>query len=567
MAIRNQSWYNLNSTRDYPLSDTASAISDKGDRLPQDIVTDLRIRWSDLLGDYAFAGAVAVTKGAVTVTVLTSTDLSNAANAYTPVASISVPLAELVVGRQYPLDPMYPAVFGYIVFGSGTAVPWSGTFSSPEQSLWASRSARAYEELPVRSLGRLYDETALTGVIKLEADAPLDIVKGERSIGGIDRDVIVIRLVDDAKAPDEGSTIIEKSAFEEFVGKCGTRPESLNCGSPEPIQSINAVGPDCDGVVCINFKGCALVGRNTDDCGIIVDCGIGLSETCEPPYLPDMAGTLPSEKFPVIPPVPPDPEPVPTPEESISEGYETTITLPHCDPFIDEIADYFSIQSGNWTFVEDNSPDELCFGEAIPGHWKTTDSCSNSDSESCSIYLPPVYTDRGYSYSTESGVSGGTQNVSIFTPDAQTLYRKYQTDIKMIPGSEGMKHNGGICVNYKSSSESIKTFYLLELDYDDAEFRLVFFNGLTYVPLAAQSLPELALNDWYNLEFELFPTASMTGVYLRGYLTGITDPSLSVTMLYTVSWANYRDDSELAGLHTYRAHSRFSYWRVSEQPS
>ena len=61
MAIRNQSWYNLNSTRDYPLADAVTATSDGNQRLPQDIVVDLRVRWPAWLGKYAFLGSVAVT--------------------------------------------------------------------------------------------------------------------------------------------------------------------------------------------------------------------------------------------------------------------------------------------------------------------------------------------------------------------------------------------------------------------------------------------------------------------------------------------------------------------------
>jgi hypothetical protein len=534
MAIRNQAWYNLNSTRDYPLADTASAISDAEDRLPQTIITDLRIRWPDLLGAYTFFGSVSATKGAVTATILASPDLSNAGSSYTPVASISVPLASLVIGKQYPLEAMYPAVFGYIAFGEGALVPWRGAFSSPEQSLLTSRAARAHAALPVSSLGRLHDAVALTGVVNINATKPLEIVKGERDIGGIIRDTIILRLRDESNTGIESDNTPQRvSAFEEYVGECGKRPESNNCGNPIPFETINAVPPDCDGIVCINFKGCATVGKNTDDCGIVVDCDIGLSETCDPPQIPTLEGVLPSEKTPSIPPVPPDPEPdPPDAEDSVSDTVVTSITLPYCDAFEDEIADNFSVISGSWVFVPGNSPDELCEG--------------------------------AYSYSTESGVSGGTQNISLFTADAQTLYRKYQTDMKIMGGDTGMKRNGGIIVDYKATGDGTSTFFLLELSHDDAEFRLVYYNGLAYVPLATQVLPELALEYWYNLELRVHPSASLTGITFHCILTGITDTSVSVTMDYTSSWSNYREDSELAGFHTDRAYARFSYWRVSE---
>ena len=116
MAIRNQSWYNLNSSRDYPVDETASSLSDKSERVPSDIITDIRVRWPDALGDYAFLGSVAVTPGAVTATVLAAVDLANTPDSYTPIAVITVPLSELTVGKQYALEAMYPGAFGYIVF-------------------------------------------------------------------------------------------------------------------------------------------------------------------------------------------------------------------------------------------------------------------------------------------------------------------------------------------------------------------------------------------------------------------------------------------------------------------
>ena len=542
MAIRNQSWYNLNSSRDYPLDETATNISDKGDRLSSSIIVDIRIRWPDLVGTYAFLGSVAVTPGAVTATVLASLDLANSSSAYTPIAVISVPVDKLEAGKQYALEAMYPGTFGYIVFGSGISEASSAGFSSPAQSLLTPKSARPYASLPVSSLGRMYDETPLTGIVRLEATSPLEIVSAEREIGGIDRDVIVIRLA-------EGDIDAADTSFETFAGDCGKRPESKNCGDPLPIETINAVSPDCDGIICLEFKGCAVIGKNTDDCAVVVDCGIGLSETCSPPQLPDMAGILPSEKSEVMPAVPPDPEPPIVPTDSISAGVVTSIVLPHCDAFDNAVADYFSVMSGTWAFVNDDSDDDLCC---------ESNSCSGQDS-------------GGSSYTTESsgGVSAGTRNISVFTPDAQTFYRKYQTDIKMLSGVAGTKHNGGILVNHKTTASGGNTFYLFELDYDDAEVRIVYFNSYNYVTLAYYDLPGVQLNSWYNLELEVVPAESLTAVYLRGKMTGPLGESSSTTisMSHTVTSDSYLEDSELSGLHANRAFTRFAYWRVSEQTS
>lgn len=554
MAIRNQSWYNLNSSRDYPVDETASSLSDKSERVPSDIITDIRVRWPDALGDYAFLGSVAVTPGAVTATVLAAVDLANTPDSYTPIAVITVPLSELTVGKQYALEAMYPGAFGYIVFGSGgTAAPWSGSFSSPNQSLLTPKSARPYATLPVTSMSRLYDDAPLTGIVRLAADSPLEIVSGTREIGGIDRDAIIIRLEADTAESLAGTT-----PFEDFAGRCGKRPDSSNCGDPVPIETINSVGPNCSGVICLEFKGCAVVGKNTDDCAIVVDCGLGLSDTCAAPYLPDSDGVLPSERTEIMPPAPPDPPPPYVPTDSFS-GPVTSITLPYCEPFDSGYAANFSVVSGTWDFAEFNSPEDLC-------------AVSASLSLSCSIGDSGWFM-CGYSYTTEQGVSGGTAGISLFTPDAQTTYRKYQTDLQMLAGPTGAKRNGGILVNYKITSADLPlgspgavTFYLLEVDYDDAEFRLVYFNGYAYTTLTTVDFPSVAIGDWYNLEFEVLPSATLTTVALSGKLTGPIGQTSQVTysLSHEVSSNSYLLDSALSGLHTNRAYTRFSYWRVSE---
>ena len=140
MAIRNQEWYNLNETRDYPLSDNASALSNAGVRIPQGIISDIKIRWPSWAGKYAFLGSVSVTSGAVSVTVLSSQDLSNTGESYVPILALSVPLADLESYRQYAFEAQYPGAFGYLVFGEGLLNNYTGLFSSPEQSLLTSRS-------------------------------------------------------------------------------------------------------------------------------------------------------------------------------------------------------------------------------------------------------------------------------------------------------------------------------------------------------------------------------------------------------------------------------------------
>src|SRR4051812_37979982 len=104
MPVRNLSWYNSNEARDYPLDDTASALSDDGTRLPQNIITDIRLKYPQYLGAYPFISAVSVTELAVSVVIQGSTTRDNIDNSFVPLAVVTVDKADLIEGRQIALE-------------------------------------------------------------------------------------------------------------------------------------------------------------------------------------------------------------------------------------------------------------------------------------------------------------------------------------------------------------------------------------------------------------------------------------------------------------------------------
>jgi len=56
MPIRNANWYNLHSTRRYPLDDNATGTDDAGIRLADDILVDCHLRFPKIAGQYAYIG-------------------------------------------------------------------------------------------------------------------------------------------------------------------------------------------------------------------------------------------------------------------------------------------------------------------------------------------------------------------------------------------------------------------------------------------------------------------------------------------------------------------------------
>lgn len=547
MAIRNQQWYNLNETRDYPLSDSASALSNDNLRIPQGIISDIKIRWPDWAGKYAFLGSVAVTSGAVSVTVLVSQDLVNTGESYVPILALSVPLADLESYRQYAFESQYPGAFGYVVFGEGLLNNYTGVFSSPSQSLLTSRAARPHSGLPVTGLSKLYDQTPLTGLVNLSAQDPLTITKGTRLISGAQREAIIFSLVEQTDDIDNDNFT---SVFETFAGNCGKRPESENCGDPQPITRINEVSPCCDGSITLDFRGCSVVGKNLDDGSIVLECTLGVNDTCEPPFIPTLEGVLPSEKEPVIEPVPPQPEPTPTPTESLSEVPVISISLPYCEDFDDQEATYFSTVLGEFSFSNEDSIDSPCVD--------ASQSASESDSEV-----------EKYSYSTDNGGGRYARSLAVWTPDAQTYFREYETAIKITENGGATGKNGGIAFNYRVNGSGASQFWIAELSLtstNPGRFRLVYFNGLTFVELVWQDIYGLALGDWYKIRVKIIP--QVTTVDVTCYLDGITDSGISVTLgPYSISSNDYVPDSALAGLHANQSATMFSYWNVNEELS
>lgn len=584
MAIRNQNWYNLNESRDYPLDDKATAISDGDDRIPQDIITDIRVRWPDWAGQYAFLGSLAVTPGLVTVTVLASSNLSNDDSSYIPIAASSVALSTLEQGRQYALESMYPGSFGYVVYGSGISNAYSGRFKSPLQSLLSPRSCRPHAGLPIKGLGKLYDQIALTGMVNLAAESPFQITKEVRTISGDTKEVVVFSVTEEVGTG--ANTSLSESILQSLAGECGKRPESGTCGCPEPIEYVNAVGPDCDGVLTFEFKGCAVIGRNITltsdgktDNSMVIDCSTSISDTCEPPFLPTIEGLLPSEKAAQTPdtPTPPEP-PVPDPE-SVNTPFVSPIILPYCETFEDQTANYFEdvgavVEGGTsaWRFDDDISPQDICRDASI------------SESE----------VDASYSYSTVTVTGATSHNMSVWAPgevdgdpeDDQTIYRTYTTDLKVVStdlpehiNPTSVLKNGGILVNYRVLEETTggRTFWLAELDADnDGSFNIKYFNGVTWETLQSYTNYTLYTDVWYRIKLEvkqeemtsenrnIILTANLTGPLESWDEAGPPVPDVSLTLTHSIPVSTYLEDSGKAGLHTYKSTAQFSAWKVED---
>ena len=260
--LLNSAWYSQNATRAYPLDDTATQIDDAGNRLPSDILVDCQLRFPGRLGERAYIVGVHVTPRVVSVVF--------AREAGEPLAAIT--LVQPVAREQhYPVVPLTAGVGGFVVFGPGVetvSLPgtgtgeihrtYSGRFSTPAQSVLAARCAQSYTWGMIRSIDRDYRQgrlpsgaeivigrsPGLGGDIRLQAGPDIELQYMPVRIRGYgEQQAVVIQLKNQPG----------RDVFEEYLGCCDARPESRSC-TRTVMETINDIGPDCQGNINIQFE-------------------------------------------------------------------------------------------------------------------------------------------------------------------------------------------------------------------------------------------------------------------------------------------------------------------------
>lgn len=530
----NQHWTNRNEERAFPLDDAALAINERSERLPSNLIVDLNLRWPNYLGNYAFLAGISVTAASISVAIQSAISLESTDFAPLCVLSVRKPVRD---GYVYALKPQVPGVAGWITFGSGVAdLIYSGRFT-PQAGFFTPRAARAYRNLPVQDIGLLHAESALTGLVLFKTETPLKMAVESRDVHGAQRDCIVLRLDDGSDkfpVPEEivrASNAKPKNIFSVYAGPCAGRPESESCGEPAPIQFLNTVSPDCEGKITLRFKGCAQVTEIQAPAGIALDCGIGLVDACLPPLLPSSDGVLPSEYDPAnIPPFEPG-----VPDISgDSASAPGAVSLPYVNCFAAGGGDS-TVQVGRWEGVFADS-DYDCAADA-----------SLSVSQSGSL----------------ASATAATRNVITFGLNTPTIFRRIQTDVRLLAGPDGAKRNGGVVLNYRAHPTNLDQYvYLIaEVDYDTQTLKISRFNGTLFQTLLSANLIGLQLDHWYRL-YATVKAASADQVTI--YASVAETSGLELAHL-VVTTSLYGEPDGQFGLCTNRALSYFSYVAVSAE--
>ena len=439
MAVRNQDWYNLNESRPWPLDDMSSLADRNGLTLPHNLIADLFLRFPSIYGDRACLGAVTLSERLVTLTI------SAVGSSFVPLAVFSVtrPVEPYV---HYELDPQQIGVGGWIVFGKGVNdyLSLQLRFENPTAALFLAQTARRYYRLPVSGFGKLYSDPVLTGLVRLSGGNDMETVSEEREIAGVLVDAAVLRLKNKRTAETD------RNVLELYAGDCGHRPESRNCGNPQPIEFINSVTPDCCGNIYVEFRGlCEIEELSASEPGVVVDMDVGLSSVCVTPRrLPDADGKLPNEYPDSCPDHDEDPDdPDSSPSTAAptvpvylpkSKTFAPVAGFPLLETFETQRADDFQIISGEWTMVKDGA------------NWVW-----ESDPQRPALALWTGHLPTGWS-TVWKRVS------AVF---------EFQSD-SSLPGS---KHNAALVLNYRPTVEDPleDEFWLAEVDYETRTLQIV----------------------------------------------------------------------------------------------
>lgn len=530
MDGRNNDWLNAHCGHRYPLDDNATGIGDDGTKLRDNIISDLYLQWPAEYGEFAYVSGITITPTLVTV-VITACDSVTAATRFIPLAAISL-LKPVKESAYCPVLSLSDGVAGFIAFGD-VAENFAIRMSTPQQGLLSPRVSGSYVPLPVSSIRKKGRKDGLTGVVKLAASTDIEIVEETMTIDGQTVPTIVIQLQ---------AATVARNTLAAYVGPCGNRPESNNCDTPG-IQTINGVGPDCDGNLEISFEG-MLAGPyqncGTAQAGVTLDQDIGLADICpnrstqhfigddycHPTELSSMSlstgggdngdgdGNLVSESL----------------------GSINCTELPFIDDFDESLSSSWVLIQGSYQLVPADSPEE--------------------------------FLEAGNSFGIQQALrlsNTAVRNIMLWrdcgTGDAGN--KRVTTQLQLLTG--GPQQNAGVVMNYRlvnPLSDPKIRYFLAQLNQTTNRIELLSFNGATATVenSVTPALP-LVLNNWYEVITEV--TDNVSGKRIQVDVRDITNPDWPVVSFQIVT-NRWGSSTGHYGVHALQAFANFSCWRIED---
>ena len=498
MSILNNNWFNLNSTRRYPVDDFAIGESDEGFDLPNDIVTDIRLRFPRSLCRYASISSINCSKRIVTVTIVgheehpSIDNISGGAENFQPLAVVSLP-KPISPNVPYQLKALSTGVFGWIVFGEGVEKEFSGRFSNANQALLSPKLAYSYGSYPVTSISTSDNNTKLTKDVVLRGIGDLKVTTENRTIKGIGNvKALVFRL--------ENSSV-SSNLYEKYLGKCQGRPESESCNKIS-VEYINDMQPDCSGNIDINFTQNGIMQKELYDTqlvGLAMEMPLGMTEACtRDDYLPDQYGNLPNTYADACADI------------AAAEGDQDAIA--GTDNQIDANPNLSSeiVVTTSLPYV-----DTLAYapGGAVPAHIEIVKGSFDYEDSEYDRGFPQNYTTNGLAVK-----SPGSRFLAIwndlagydhtYTSDSPTTTSGARASITLTFKQLATQGSGGVVLDFStiyvsSCDKYVKAYLLGTLDFAAKRIKILYWNGFSFSTIGVSDvISSLSPGVWYSLDFQ-----------------------------------------------------------------
>lgn len=534
-AILNNNWYNINSTRKYPLDDGATGLDDSGQVLPATIIADLNIRLPYSAGIGGMLSSITVSDTLVSLTFMTVDHPINNSTYDPPITSgvVFSPLCAFTVrkpvttGIPYLLSPFIDGVAGWIVFGEGINKKFSGKFSTPAQSAIMPRACRYYRDFPVESIGKKGSTVELKGIVSLIEGKDVSITKETVTINEEEKTAIVFRLKE-----QNGKNVLET-----YNGPCNARPESNTCNLT-PMEFINSVGPDCSGNITIDFIEPFQIAYYTETVestevakgGISVDYPIGQIDACNTQSnLAGPDGTLPNTYHDM------------GPSSSSGQG-DPDDNVGTTDPIL---ALPIAISSAAFNYMD--LPVDLTFEPGADGLWQVV---------------------RGhFSYVTESlvrkykAVDESNRNISLWYNSGFETNLNTRVTTKLKITETNRLGNAGLILNYRANSQQITDEYaVVEINKRNSALNIKRFNGLSLISMASASDLNLLNDTYYKLVVDIEEGATPVKTRLTARLYTVPGNVLISTIATETTY--YLPANGKIGLTSDMSEAVFSYLQM-----
>jgi hypothetical protein len=603
MSIRNQNWYNLQSTRRYPLDENSTGLDDSNNFIRDDILVDCHIRFPSTYGKYVYVQGLTVSAGIVTVVFgVSATDGFVTGE---PLAVVSIP-KPVISNINYTVTALKPGVSGWVVFGPGVEDNFVGRYTSVQQTLVAPRCARSYRPLPVPTIGKIGLATALQGVVNLIGDLPVrvrydatagrvvNVVDGGKTTARDNVQALVIEL-------DPAQITENYNPLQLFLGPCAQRPESGTCPKT-PIESINGIAPDCNGNIEFVFENFHSAESFLDCGGVDIISGNDLKVICDasdetrkkrPKIYQDeccVAGyevdteselfTFPAEQRTAKMIIKtlntgerwqlgddlltwtatsssefcswPDPTtaiPDIVIDELASDPAYSSVTLPACVDFSNcDGATQFTTRVGTFSVVSQASP-------------AACSSCVSSELDADSL------NSSNNSLTTKSVyVTENTSALSIATfNNAATDWATGKTiSAELKIATAGPERNGGVLLNYRrylnEFGQTQTTFAAVVVDAARGQLRVLRYtnNSITVEGIAALTVKT---GSWYRVS--VTPVLDGTNVVLNVYAEEMTTTNkATATMVVQIDATMYGELTGYTGLFANRSYTYFNRFTI-----